>query len=491
LVSEELRIFSQLVSQQQTAQSFGQNQRMPRPKRHADGTLEKHEDDATEIPAAAGPAAAAASPAHHAARAGPKRKAPSADEDEPDPQAIPPPAALNMPPLDAAEAEKLDIENIVREWKDEDDDTDQLSREVLNEIARMHERADPCVELTEEEVAYKNRNVTKPVIHNVVVTCDLNADFSTEKLALQLNGFYDRSRFSAPMQLNLLEPRATALAFGSGKLVVTGAESADAAYYAIHKLRRYIESRTKLKTRVTGVTVCNIMATRYMSYGIDLERVAKVYPQHMFKNKKGFGAKICTGNGTVLVFSSGKVVVCGPKTHESLISILDSITPKLAQFHTHDILPGQIEQEKKRLHELKKAQSIAEQRRRMVEKVNARLKSDEVRLYYHLPNSDVPIVTDVTEIKLGECHAKDPTRYCKHTMQLRFKSDPPGKWHNWGWQTAPEIVRVYEWNKMQADRHFFEPRTSASKRREPRKNPQRLPGTRRLVEGGVVVVSDD
>lgn len=72
-----------------------------------------------------------------------------------------------------------------------------------------------------------------PTIQNIVATVDLGTKLDLRKIALNArNAEYNPKRFSAVI-MRIREPKTTALVFGSGRLVCTGARSEQLAKEAV------------------------------------------------------------------------------------------------------------------------------------------------------------------------------------------------------------------------------------------------------------------
>ena len=81
----------------------------------------------------------------------------------------------------------------------------------------------------------------KPVLQNIVATCNLAVEVDLKTIALHArNAEYNPKRFSAVI-MRIREPKTTALIFRSGKMVVTGAKSEEHARNAARKYARIIQ----------------------------------------------------------------------------------------------------------------------------------------------------------------------------------------------------------------------------------------------------------
>lgn len=112
-----------------------------------------------------------------------------------------------------------------------------------------------------------------PVVQNVVATVNLGCPLELKKIAMQArNAEYNPKRFTAVI-MRLLEPKTTALIFASGKVVVTGAKSEEAARLAARKFARIIQ-KLDFPARFTEFKVQNIVASCDVRFAIRLEGLA-------------------------------------------------------------------------------------------------------------------------------------------------------------------------------------------------------------------------
>ena len=84
-------------------------------------------------------------------------------------------------------------------------------------------------------------NEITPNIQNVVCTVNLGVQLDLKRIALKArNAEYNPRRFAAVI-MRIRDPKTTALIFSSGKMVVTGAKSEEAAKTSCKKYTRIIQ----------------------------------------------------------------------------------------------------------------------------------------------------------------------------------------------------------------------------------------------------------
>jgi len=91
-------------------------------------------------------------------------------------------------------------------------------------------------------------------IFNVVATANFGCSFDLGRVAWELSGEYNPKTFAA-VQLRIDKPKTTALVFGSGKVVCTGASSENAAWIALGIYLRKL-SRLHPEVRPIPPTAC-------------------------------------------------------------------------------------------------------------------------------------------------------------------------------------------------------------------------------------------
>jgi len=102
-----------------------------------------------------------------------------------------------------------------------------------------------------------------PVIHNLVVTCQLQ--LSSRPVDLQYvykslpNAFYDRSRFAATT-IRSSNPVSTALLFSSGKVVLTGAKGFKESCLAALQISILLQKYLAVQCQVIDAVVQNVVA---------------------------------------------------------------------------------------------------------------------------------------------------------------------------------------------------------------------------------------
>lgn len=146
--------------------------------------------------------------------------------------------------------------------------------------------------------------------------------------------------------MRLREPRATALLFASGRMVVTGTKCAHNSALATKKFA-YIIERVGFKP-AAGIDfkIQNVVGTVDVGFPIRLEGVVFAHPTFSSYEPELFPGliyRLAQPRVVLLIFVSGKVVITGAKTEDHMVEGLRKVYPILLEFrkvNTSSALPG-------------------------------------------------------------------------------------------------------------------------------------------------------
>lgn len=176
--------------------------------------------------------------------------------------------------------------------------------------------------------------VPKPTLQNIVATVNLGCQLELKKIALYArNAEYNPKRFAAVI-IRIREPKTTALVFGSGKMVCTGAKSEDNARLAARKYARIIQ-KLGFNARFTQFTIQNIVGSCDVKFPIRLERLATEhqtlcsYEPELFP---GIIYRMEDPKVVLLIFVSGKIVLTGAKEKKHIEQAFEIIYSKLGKY---------------------------------------------------------------------------------------------------------------------------------------------------------------
>ncbi|KAI8471101.1 MAG: transcription factor TFIID-domain-containing protein [Monoraphidium minutum] len=166
-----------------------------------------------------------------------------------------------------------------------------------------------------------------PVLQNVVATVNLGCKLDLKEIALHArNAEYNPKRFAAVI-MRIREPKTTALIFGSGKMVCTGAKSEQESKLAAKKYCRIIQ-RLGFEAEFKEFTIQNVVASCDVKFPIRLEGLQyshayfatyepELFPGLIYRMKQ---PKI-----VLLIFVSGKVVLTGAKKRDDIYTAFENI----------------------------------------------------------------------------------------------------------------------------------------------------------------------
>ncbi|KAL7533382.1 hypothetical protein ACHAXR_005196 [Thalassiosira sp. AJA248-18] len=176
-------------------------------------------------------------------------------------------------------------------------------------------------------------------------TADLGVRLDLKQIALRCrNTEFNPRRFAAVI-MRLREPRATALVFASGKLVITGTKSSHNSSLATKKIAYILERVGFQPASYINFKMQNIVGTVDVGFPIRLEGVAFGHPTFSSYEPELFPGliyRLAQPRVVFLIFVSGKVVITGAKTEEQMVEGLKKVYPVLLEFRKMNAgsLPG-------------------------------------------------------------------------------------------------------------------------------------------------------
>ncbi|KAL2153545.1 hypothetical protein VTH82DRAFT_4700 [Thermothelomyces myriococcoides] len=172
-----------------------------------------------------------------------------------------------------------------------------------------------------------------PTIQNVVATASLGCRLDLQAIAQRArNVEYNRRKFHA-LVMRIREPRTTTLVFASGRVVVTGAKSADLARLAVRRHARAIQ-KCGFATRLADFRVQNFVGSAACGFLVRLERISHRYWQSARHEPELFPGLVYTmvrPSLKCLVFTTGKVILTGAKKREDVFEAFTNLYPLLLE----------------------------------------------------------------------------------------------------------------------------------------------------------------
>ena len=157
-------------------------------------------------------------------------------------------------------------------------------------------------------------------IVNIVASTSLEHDIPLIKLAEKLpNTEYNPEQFPG-LVMRIREPKTSALIFGSGNVVCTGARSMAKLREAIKQIIKNVEKIGIKITATPRVTVQNMVASGGIGMDLNLNMLAMELENTEYEPEQfpGLVYKLEEPTATFLLFSNGKLVCTGTKNKQQL-----------------------------------------------------------------------------------------------------------------------------------------------------------------------------
>ena len=170
-------------------------------------------------------------------------------------------------------------------------------------------------------------------IVNIVASTFLDKDIPLIKLAEKLpNTEYNPEQFPG-LVMRIREPKTSALIFGSGKVVCTGARSMTKLRQSIKQIVKNVEKIGIKITIVPRVKVQNMVASGSIDMDLNLNQLAMELENTEYEPEQfpGLVYKLAGTRATFLLFSNGKIVCTGTRSEDQLKEALDKLIVNLTE----------------------------------------------------------------------------------------------------------------------------------------------------------------
>jgi transcription initiation factor TFIID TATA-box-binding protein len=179
-------------------------------------------------------------------------------------------------------------------------------------------------------------------IQNMSSTANLGVPVDLKKIAITCRNTEFNPRRFAAVVMRIREPRATALIFASGKMVVTGVKSTHNAALACRKFAYIVQKVGFAVSTELDFKVQNMVGTSDVGFPIRLEGLVYAHSTYASYEPELFPGLIyrhLSPKVVSLIFVSGKVVITGAKKETDLTSALVKLYPILYEFKKADVTP--------------------------------------------------------------------------------------------------------------------------------------------------------
>ncbi len=179
------------------------------------------------------------------------------------------------------------------------------------------------------------KKTAKPVIRieNIVATVTLHQELDLNYISREIPGVSYQPEEFPGLILRLQNPRLTALIFGSGKMVVTGAKSVNQLIRGFKRILRMLARHGIVIRQKPSVHIQNIVASANLGVEVDLEKAAELLENSMYEPEQfpGLIYRMTDPNVVLLIFSSGKMVITGAKSEENVKRAVEKIYKTLQE----------------------------------------------------------------------------------------------------------------------------------------------------------------
>ncbi|MHA2369152.1 MAG: TATA-box-binding protein [Candidatus Hodarchaeales archaeon] len=174
-------------------------------------------------------------------------------------------------------------------------------------------------------------------IQNVVASVDLFLKINLEKAAQGLVYFSEVSYIPEQfpgLVVKIKDPKTSALVFSSGKMVITGAKSADEIHDAVMTLREMLKdgiTSAPSQPKKPLIEVQNVVASGNIGCRINLELAALLLDNSMYEPEQfpGLIYRIPSPKTVLLLFQSGNIVCTGAKKEEYVLRAVKTVREDL------------------------------------------------------------------------------------------------------------------------------------------------------------------
>lgn len=172
-------------------------------------------------------------------------------------------------------------------------------------------------------------------VENVVASIDLHGEIDLEKVVSNLkNVEYNPSIFPGAIY-KLEKPKTTFLIFDTGKLVCTGAKNTEEVKEAVKTLVRQLEGLGIKFSDDPTIEIQNLVASGDLNMrNLDLDIIALTllnceYEPEIFP---GIIYRVRGSRLTVLLFTTGKIVVAGARNEEDICFAVKNLLEELEKY---------------------------------------------------------------------------------------------------------------------------------------------------------------
>lgn len=170
-------------------------------------------------------------------------------------------------------------------------------------------------------------------VENVVASVTLSMDIPLEKMAMSLvNTEYNPEQFPG-LVLRLKHIGITALVFSSGKLVCTGAKSAEMVKVGVKEILKELKKIGLTTKKEPEITIQNMVASGNIHMKLNLNKLAFKLPNAEYAPETfpGLVYKVPDSHITFLLFGTGRIVCTGAKNEKEVEEAVKDLKKKIQE----------------------------------------------------------------------------------------------------------------------------------------------------------------
>jgi TATA-box binding protein (TBP) (component of TFIID and TFIIIB) len=287
--------------------------------------------------------------------------------------------------------------------------------------------------LSDDEIEAINSFVKGPFCHNVVGTIRFGIEPDVCHLSWELGGKHNVNGFSAPFTQRIKSPRTTILVFRSGSGVITGCRAPEYALATAYQYADLLRNRGYRGCRPIAFQIFNTQSTIRMGYTIDLPKLSLALPEASYRTKTigclRYKYRQPDLRATYLIYSTGRVVICGPCERETLMRAFHKIVPILAHYKVRFITDEAMMEEKKSHEREHKRQKAVKKRDHKEDRTRAKMISNHNSgRSTKLQPADLLSFKKIAEFRISEkcvSHRKKTKKRkkecCQHLVEARYE----------------------------------------------------------------------
>jgi len=168
-------------------------------------------------------------------------------------------------------------------------------------------------------------------IENIVATVILEHELDIDQIEITLPEFVYKPEQFPGIVFHIDKPRATALIFRSGKMVVTGTKSVAQLVEAVKRIFKILSRHGVEIYGRPRVQIQNIVAGGDLNAYVNLEKAAYYLEDSMYEPEQfpGLIYRMRDPRVVLLIFSSGKMVITGAKEEKEVERAVKQVADKL------------------------------------------------------------------------------------------------------------------------------------------------------------------